>query len=154
MSSKHEVPPSKKIIYTIGTSDRLPDEFINILRHYNILQVVDVRRFPTSKFMHFRQENLEKLLIENGIQYYWLGLQLGGYRSGGYQKYMETKEFREGISKLLEFALKFPTVIMCAERLPWRCHRRYVGDYLVSKGYKIVHIIDEKRIWEPKSIKR
>ena len=74
----------KMKIYTLGTSNRPLNEFLEILRKYQIETVVDVRHFPTSKlFPHFKKENLEKFLKESGIEYYHLE-KLGGYRKGGY----------------------------------------------------------------------
>lgn len=63
----------------------------------------------------------------------YLGDELGGYRKGGYEAYLLTKEFLEGLKKL--------------ERLPWRCHRRFIGNALKNSGWKVIHIIEKDRRW-------
>ncbi len=135
-----------KIIYTLGTSNRNLDEFLNLLRIYEISQVVDVRRWPTSKFEHFKKENLEKILKENNIKYFHLE-NLGGYRKGGYQNYLKTKEFKEGLKNLIALAKEDKTVIICAEKFPWKCHRRFIAQELKNKGFKVVHIIEKDKVW-------
>lgn len=131
--------------YTIGHSTRSWEEFVKILKAYEIKVIVDIRHFPTSKkFPWFCKEYMEKALKKEGIKYLWLK-ELGGYRKGGYANYMKTKEFEKGIEKLLEIAEKENTAILCAELLWWRCHRRYIADVLVKKGIEVVHIWDEKK---------
>jgi len=83
-------------IWTIGTSNRGLEEFLSLLEAYQIEAIVDVRRFPTSKHKHFKQENLEASLNRSGIDYHHV-IELGGYRKGGYKKYMETEEFERGL---------------------------------------------------------
>lgn len=140
----------KNIIYTLGTSKRSIEEFLEILKFYKISQVVDVRRWPTSKwFEHFKKEILEKILKEKGIEYLHLE-KLGGYRRGGYQSHIKTEEFKEGIKELIKIAKEFSTVIICAEKLPWKCHRAFIARELEKKGFEIIHIIDKEKIWNPK----
>lgn len=69
-----------KIIYTIGSSRRTEQEFIEILRAYDMGTLVDVRSFPKSKLNHFSKENLSKSLEDTGIEYIYLGRELGGFR--------------------------------------------------------------------------
>jgi len=102
---------------------------------------VDIRSFPTSKIEHFKRENMEKWLPENGIEYVWLGRELGGYRKGGYERHMRTKLFREGIRRLLEIAVQKRICIMCMETNPKYCHRRFVAAHLERKGVNVIHII-------------
>lgn len=132
-----------RVIYTVGTSNRAIEQFIGLLKSYNIEVVLDVRSFPTSRFEHFKQENLSGYLKEAGIEYIHLK-ELGGYRKGGYKSYIKTSEFEEGLKKLEEIAETKIAAIVCAEKLPWRCHRRYITDELSKKGWEIEHIIDEK----------
>jgi uncharacterized protein (DUF488 family) len=82
-----------------------------------------------------------KWLPEHGIEYIWLGRELGGYRRGGYKKHMRTKLFKEGIRKLLEIAKVKRTCIMCMEVNPKYCHRRFISTHLEKKGVKVFHII-------------
>ena len=139
------------LIYTIGHSNRHLKEFVDILRAYNISAVADVRRFPTSrKFPHFSREILQSVLSILGIEYYWLGKELGGYRSGGYEKHVNSDEFLAGIDKLLALAREKVVAIMCAESLWFRCHRRFIADYLVRNNINIIHIFDERRAYPHK----
>ena len=143
-------PELSKLIYTLGTSTRAMDDFIKLLISHNVEVVVDVRRFPTSRFKHFCRENLEVLLLEAGISYVYMGEELGGYRRGGYQNFTATSEFQVGLKKLEEIARKKRTVFICAERFPWRCHRRFIALELENRGWQVNHIIDQERAWMPR----
>jgi uncharacterized protein (DUF488 family) len=140
-------------IYSIGSSTRQIEDFIYILRKFKIQALVDVRRFPQSRFDHFNQKNLSIALESRGIRYFYLGDALGGFRKKGYEDYTQTKDFATGIEKLKEIASQFVTVIMCAERFPWRCHRRFIAQDLEKEGWRVIHILDEERTWEPKKSK-
>jgi len=128
-------------VWTIGHSNRSINMFLELLREHEIQVIADIRSFPTSKVEHFRKENMETWLPENGIEYIWLGKELGGYRKGGYEGHMRTKLFREGIKKLLEVAAQKRTCIMCMEVNPKYCHRRFIAAYLERRGVKVIHII-------------
>jgi uncharacterized protein (DUF488 family) len=132
--------PKVKRIFTIGHSNRGLEEFIEILKGAGVEVVVDVRRFPKSKFEHFNRENLENGLKLAGIDYYYLGDKLGGFRRGGYENYTNTKEFNEGIEELVKIAEERLTAIMCAERLVFRCHRRFIAKRLEEIGFKVIHL--------------
>jgi uncharacterized protein (DUF488 family) len=112
-----------------------------MLSENGIEVLVDVRRFPTSKIEHFKKEKMKEWLSEQGIEYVWLGEELGGYRRGGYEAYMETKAFRDGIRRLLEAARQKRTCIMCMEPNPKHCHRRFISVYLEREGIRVMHII-------------
>lgn len=136
-------------IYTLGTSNRSIEEFLEILKRYQIEVVIDVRRWPTSKrFSHFKKENLEKILLENNIKYFHFE-KLGGYRNGGYEAYTKTKEFKEALKELIKIAKNKNLVIICAEKFPWKCHRAYIARAL-EKKFEVIHIIEKDRIWQPK----
>lgn len=139
-----------KLVYTLGTSTRAGEEFIELLSNHDVEVVVDVRRFPSSRFEHFRREKLERLLLEAGIDYIHMGEELGGYRRGGYQDFTTTSEFQSGLQKLEEIARKRSTAIICAERFPWRCHRRFIALELEKRGWQVSHIIDKGRNWVPR----
>jgi uncharacterized protein (DUF488 family) len=141
---------AEKIIFTLGTSNRTLEEFVHLLRTSLIEMVVDVRSFPTSKFPHFKKEALSPSLGEEGLGYFYLGKELGGYRKGGYEAYMQTYDFLRGVELLERLAARCRCAILCAERLPWRCHRRFIGRSLQERGWKVVHIIEEGRVWEDK----
>ncbi|MBC7189059.1 DUF488 domain-containing protein, partial [Candidatus Aerophobetes bacterium] len=135
-------------IYTLGTSTRKLEEFIRVLKFYNIQAVVDVRRFPTSKWEHFKKENISLSLKRERIKYFYLGRELGGYRKGGYEEYLKTLDFQKGLEMLEKIASNLNSAILCAERLPWRCHRIFIAEKLQEKGWRVIHIIEEKRCWE------
>ncbi|RKZ22445.1 DUF488 domain-containing protein [bacterium] len=137
----------EKTVFTLGTSTRSMEEFIEILKHYKIQVVFDVRRFPTSKHEHFKKENMKKCLEESGIEYRYLGDKLGGYRKGGYKNYMHTEEYMRGIKEIEKE--KRRKCIVCAERFPWRCHRRYISRTLEERGWRVVHILEKGKTWEP-----
>lgn len=121
------------------------DYFIDLLKNYEINAVADVRRFPTSKkYPHFERYNLQSELETNKINYFWLGEFLGGYRKGGYQLYMQSEFFSQGIHELITLAKKQTTTFMCAEKLFFRCHRRFISDHLLQLGWEVIHIFDEK----------
>ena len=146
-------------IWTVGHSVRPLDEFRATLAAYDIELVVDVRRFPGSRRLpQYASAALEASLAECGIAYWWLPA-LGGRRRPdpdspndawrhpafrGYADYVASEEFAEGLFELLMMAEGLRTVIMCAEVLWWRCHRRIISDVLVSLGAEVVHIRDAR----------
>jgi uncharacterized protein (DUF488 family) len=139
-----------KLIYTIGSSTRSIEDFISLLKKFNIQALVDVRRFPVLKFEHFKKDNLASNLQKWGIRCYYLGNVLGGFQKKGYKEHTHTAEFVKGIEILKEIASRFTTAFMCAEKFPWRCHRRFIALKLEQDGWKVIHILDEEKTWEPK----
>ena len=134
------------VIFTLGHSNRKIDDFLELLKINGIEMLVDIRRFPTSKWEQFKRENLKNTLEAAGVGYEYLGRELGGYRTGGYLKWMKTAMFKKGVRKLLALAREHSTVIMCAEKLPWMCHRRFLSAHLEKLGEaQIIHIIDRTR---------
>ena len=87
---------------------------------------------------------MEKALPASGIGYLWLGDLLGGLRREGYVDFMETPGFAAGLSKLIEAASAGPTAFLCAEKDFRKCHRRYIAEALVKKGWDVRHIVDER----------
>ena len=134
----------------MGTSKRTFKEFVEMLRAYKIEMVIDVRSFPNSKFSHFKKEALAQSLAEENLGYFYLGKELGGFRQGGYEAYTQTLAYLGGVELLERMASRCRSVVICAERLPWRCHRRFIGRSLQERGWQVKHIIDQKRIWEDK----
>jgi len=132
--------------WTIGHSNRSIETFENLLKEHEIKTLVDARRFPTSKIKHFKKKEMEKWLPENGVKYVFLGKELGGYRRDGYQAYMKTEQFREGIEKLIEISKQNRTCIMCMEPNPKYCHRRFISAYLEGKGIGVVHILKKGQV--------
>lgn len=111
---------------------------------------MDIRRFPTSRLDHFKKNTLEKILREKNIDYLYLGDLLGGFRKGGYKNYTYSVQFFKRIEKLEELSTKTTCVFMCAEKFPWRCHRRFVAQKLDEDGFRVLHILEENKIWEKK----
>ena len=142
-------------VWTIGHSTRTIEELVLTLESERIELVVDVRRFPGSRRLpQFGAERLRDSLEASGIAYRWIAA-LGGRRRpssasanlawrnaafGAYAEYLETEEFAQGLEELLMLAGGARTVIMCAEILWWRCHRRLIADVLVSLGVDVVHL--------------
>ncbi|OHE56410.1 MAG: hypothetical protein A2Z47_12150 [Thermodesulfovibrio sp. RBG_19FT_COMBO_42_12] len=139
-----------KKIYTLGTNKRSEEDFVEILLAYNIQSLIDVRSYPRSKIPLFRKENLELLLTLEGIEYHFLGTELGGFRKGGYIAYTITDDFRKGIDLLESIAITKPSVIICAERFPWKCHRKWIARELHKRRWEVEHIIDKGKVWVPK----
>ncbi len=146
-------------IYTIGHSTHSIDQFIKILQAYRIELVVDVRTIPRSRHNPQFNENQLRLDLERqDIEYLHLE-ELGGLRHTtktsintgwtnlsfrGFADYMQTPKFQEGIELLIETTKLKQTVIMCAEAVPWRCHRSLIGDALVIRGIEVEDIMSEK----------
>ncbi len=145
-------------IYTVGHSTRSIEEFIEILKAYSITLLVDVRTVPRSRHNpQFNKETLPNTLKPYGIKYLPLP-DIGGFRHPkrdsinlalenssfrGYADYMQTKEFTENLLKLVVLAKENCLAIMCAEALPWRCHRNLISDALVVRHVKVLHIISK-----------
>jgi len=141
---------SMRIVYTMGTGLRSFEDFIEILLAYGLSAVIDVRSYPKSKLPHFSSQTLSDLLRTYGIAYHFLGKELGGMRKGGYTSYTMTEEFREGVRKLEMVAREALSVIICAERFPWKCHRKWISLELQKQGWEVRHIIDKGKVWIPK----
>jgi uncharacterized protein (DUF488 family) len=143
-------------VWTIGHSTLAIEDFIGRLDSFEIQLLADVRSYPGSRrYPHFNKENLEASLAIAEIRYLHLP-ELGGRRRArpdsqnvawrndsfrGYADYMETKDFLEGIARLLDVARDRATAIMCSEAVWWRCHRSLISDYLKIKGVEVVHIL-------------
>ncbi len=148
-------PPSNSV-WTIGHSTHSLEEFIAMLKSFDIEYVADIRSFPGSrKFPQFNKEALEISLPQNGIKYVHIK-NLGGRRKvnpnsrniawrhpafRGYADFMETETFLEGIKELKQIASHERTAYMCSEAVWWRCHRSMVSDYLKASGWKVMHIM-------------
>lgn len=149
---QHEKLLQKPYIYSIGTSTRSEKDFLNVLKHFRIETVVDVRSVPKSRFQHFGKENLKAMLETEGISYLYYGKELGGFRKEEYRIYTTTPAYKKGIARLEQIGRENLTTILCAEKLPWMCHRIFIGDSLGKKGFHVIHIIDERTLWEKGSV--
>src|SRR5574340_402056 len=149
----------KITLYTVGHSTRSIEEFIRLLQAYNIESVVDVRTIPKSRHNpQFNEDELRKSLGRYNIEYQRME-GLGGLRHTtkasvntgwknlsfrGFADYMQTPEFTESIERLTAIAKDKRTVIMCAEAVPWRCHRSLIGDALLIRHVQVEDIMSEK----------
>jgi uncharacterized protein (DUF488 family) len=148
-------------IYTIGHSTRSLDELVALLEAHGVATLVDVRTVPRSRHNpQFNREALARDLPARGIDYRHIA-ELGGLRHGlgerspnggwrnksfrGYADHMLTEEFARGIGELLAIAAKSNAAVMCAEAVPFRCHRSLIADALVARGVEVLHIESERR---------
>ena len=144
------------VVYTVGHSTLPLDDFLSLLDAHAIAGIADVRSFPASRrHPHFAREALAATLARVGLEYAWLP-GLGGRRRGGagsphvawrspsfraYADHMETAEFAAELARLLALAAARPTAVMCAEAVPWRCHRQLVADALLARRIEVRHMI-------------
>lgn len=152
----HPRPRSSVTIFTIGHSTRSIADFVSLLREHAIQLLVDVRTLPRSRANpQFNGDVLPDCLAANEIDYAHMP-DLGGLRrpssdspnSGwrnasfrGYADYMATPQFREALERLIGLAGDHTLAVMCAEAVPWRCHRSLIGDALVVRGIEVIDII-------------
>jgi uncharacterized protein (DUF488 family) len=143
------------VVHTLGHSTLTLDEFLALLEAHGLDAVADVRRFPASRrHPHFAREPLAAALAAGGSAYSWL-VSLGGRRDPrpesphvawrnaafrGYADHMDGAEFRQGLDALLVLAAGHRTALMCAEAVPWRCHRQLIADALVGRGVEVRHV--------------
>lgn len=148
----------EKKIFTIGHSTHSIDEFVSFLKAYGIEQLIDVRTIPGSRHNpQFNQEDLNASLHGQGIRYLHLA-GLGGLRKTvkdslntgwenasfrGFADYMQTPEFAAALEELIALAQQRASAIMCAEAVPWRCHRSLIGDALLARGFTVEDIFSE-----------
>lgn len=137
-------------IYTLGTDLRSAEDFIEVLLAYEIRAVIDVRSFPKSRMSHFSKDPLAELLKSNGIAYNFFGKELGGFKKGGYAAYITTEEFSNGVGMIESVAEETVSVIICSEKFPWKCHRKWISRELQHRGWSVEHIIDKGKVWNPK----
>src|SRR5579863_4038549 len=142
-------------IFTVGHSTRTIEDFLKLLKHYHITELVGIRTIPKSR--HNPQFNSQELahVLKNHHIGYRHQKNLGGLRHThvgsinmawhnasfrGYADYMQTEEFKNGIKELIKIAHEKTVVIMCGEAVPWRCHRSLVGDALLVRGIEVEDI--------------
>lgn len=147
-----------RTVHTIGHSTRPMTAFVDLLEAHRIRLLVDVRRWPVSRrFSHFNRERLDMALKNCGIGYIWRG-DLGGFRkpSGesnntgwktktfrAYADFMLTQEFERILKELAMQVAQNRSVLMCAEAVPWRCHRQLLADAFLVRGFSVHHIMED-----------
>src|SRR5665213_2784055 len=144
-----------KMVFTIGHSTRSIETFIDMLKAHRVKRLVDVRTIPRSRHNpQFNRDALPETLLQAGIGYTHME-ELGGLRHArkdslntgwhnasfrGFADYMQTPEFRKNLDDLIELARSEPIAIMCAEAVPWRCHRSLIADALLARGIEVREI--------------
>lgn len=166
---KWSYPTSDDVLFTIGHSTRTIAEFVEILRSAGVDLVVDVRSVPRSRTNpQYNFDLLADELMPFHTGYERIG-ELGGLRGRSrsvppdvngfwenqsfhnYADYALSDEFERGLEHLTALGRKRSVAIMCAEAVWWRCHRRIIADYLLLRGWNVVHLMSDKRI-EPARI--
>ncbi len=159
-------PPGRKIpqlgvvIFSIGHSTRSLDDLLQLLRAHGVQRLVDIRSIPRSRHnSQFNRETLSRFLRNRRIAYRHMK-SLGGLRHAradslnkgwrnasfrGYADYMQTPEFEEALGKLIALAEEKRTAVLCAEAVPWRCHRSLLADALCVRGFRVRHILGRNR---------
>lgn len=153
------MPEIQGLISTVGHSNRKLEIFIHLLQSHNVKHVVDVRTIPRSRHNpQFNRETLSDSLKTAGIKYTHMA-GLGGLRRPrpdspntgwrnasfrGFADYMQTPEFETNLQTLIVLARQEQIALMCAEAVPWRCHRSLIADSLLIRKIQIEHILSEK----------
>lgn len=144
------------VIYTIGHSTHSAEEFIALLEAYGIKALIDIRTIPRSRHNpQFNKEELARALRRPQVSYTHIN-DLGGLRKAkkdspnlgwhnmsfrGFADYMQSEKFDAGCIRAIGIAGRRRAALMCAEALPWRCHRSLVADALTVRGYRVYHIM-------------
>ena len=150
----------RKLLLTVGHSTRAQDEFVALLKAHGVKRLVDVRAIPRSRHNpQFNRDRIGPALRREGISYLHMK-GLGGLRQArrdsintawrnasfrGFADYMQTREFAHNLRRLMKLARHKQTAIMCAEALPWRCHRSLIADALLARGFAVEDIEGPKR---------
>jgi uncharacterized protein (DUF488 family) len=149
------VDPGK--LYTVGHSTRSLDELLQLLNREGARHLIDVRAFPASRrYPHFAKDSLEKTLPAASIRYTHFP-ELGGrskgrpdspnvqWRNAGfraYADYLQTPAFEAAVDRLLSSVAESVCAVMCAEAVPWRCHRTLIADAVEARGVEVFHILE------------
>lgn len=161
MIRKRVAKTSNCTLFTIGHSTRSLEEFVSLLRAWGVEILADVRSVPRSRRNpQFNADTLPAGLRDSGIDYIRLPA-LGGWRRPqmdspnagwrlasfrGFADYMLSNEFKDALDNLIALACAGPRLaLMCAEAVPWRCHRSLISDALTATGYEVCHIMSVEK---------
>jgi uncharacterized protein (DUF488 family) len=152
------IPPVSEALFTVGHSNQDLESFLALLGAHGIRNVADIRRHPGSRrWPWFGKDLLPASLRERGIAYRHFP-ELGGRRAPlpdspngawrvpqfrAFADYMDTPGFRAGLDEVLALRAEGPTAVLCAEALPWRCHRNLVADAVLVRGIPVYHILSK-----------
>jgi uncharacterized protein (DUF488 family) len=159
MMSSQPLSQEVSTVFTIGHSTRTLAELVAIFQSHDVSELADVRTVPRSRHVpQFNAETLPSALAASGIEYMSLPA-LGGLRKAspdsvnsawrnasfrGHADYMQTAAFRAGLKQLIRIASAKRTAIMCAEAVPWRCHRSLIADALIVRGWRVLDLMSER----------
>ncbi len=145
-------------VHTIGHSTRTSEVLIELLKAHSIALLIDVRRWPASRRCpQFNREPLGAVLQAGGIEYLWRG-DLGGFRKAAadspnagwriatfraYADFMLTEEFQNTMSEMTRIGAQRRIALLCAEAVPWRCHRQLLADAFLVRGWSVRHIMED-----------
>ena len=148
------------VIFTVGHSTRAADDFLALLKAHGVEAIADVRLIPKSRrYPHFNAEEMARWLPDAGIAYIPFK-KLGGRRRPakdsintgwrnesfrGYADFMQHQTFADAVDELAGMAAKRATATMCAEAVPWRCHRSLISDALLVRGWRVMDITSETK---------
>lgn len=157
---KTNAPKPLSLVFTIGHSTHPLEDFVGLLKAHQVQHVLDVRTIPRSR--HNPQFNLDALPASlrlahigythmpglGGLRHTHADSPNGAWRNTsfrGYADYMQTPEFSENVEKVVQLALQERCVLMCAEAVPWRCHRSLIADALTVRGVRVEDIMNDKQ---------
>jgi uncharacterized protein (DUF488 family) len=148
------------VVFTIGHSTRTAGDFTQLLKAHDVERLVDVRTVPRSRHNpQFNRDQLSPAMHRSRIHYRYMP-GLGGFRRArpdsintawrnasfrGYADYMQTDEFRKNLDELIKLAKGERIAVMCAEAVPWRCHRSLIADALLVRGFEVREIVNATR---------
>ena len=151
---------SPTVVLTVGHSTRSQEDFVALLQAHAVKRLVDVRSIPRSRHNpQFNRDRIASALRRAGVSYLHMK-DLGGLRHPrsdspntawrnasfrGFADHMQTRKFAAGLRKLMKIAKTKQTAIMCAEAVPWKCHRSLIADALLAHGYRVEEILSLKR---------
>lgn len=157
---KKDISKTPPVVLTIGHSTHTLEAFIKLLHAHDVKRLIDIRTIPRSRRNpQFNRETLPNSLKAAGITYTHIS-GLGGLRRPrpdspntgwrnasfrGFADYMQTPEFKKNLETLIELTKHEQVALMCAEVLPWRCHRSLIADALLVRKIKVEHIMSEKQ---------
>lgn len=137
-------------VYTIGYEGKEIEDFLDILDNYRVKQIIDARSHPRSRKEDFNKEKLKEKLFQKGIKYEHMP-ELGGLRDKDYLELMDEGEWLEAFEELKTLIDKRKSSLMCLEKNPMKCHRRFISKKLEEEGWEVIHI-GEGSSWKEKPL--
>lgn len=136
-------------IYTLGTADRSEAEIAKILFKYQIHVLADIRRSTTAPLKHLRRENIQNICGNNRVEYLYLGNELGSERESGMADNLDQALYQRGLGILKSVARTRGLLILCHEKDPHRCNRRFIAAELAKDDAEVFHLLSIDELWTP-----